>query len=119
VADAMPGMFAGLERMEETACEFLAAQTGESHVAQHCARVLEHHGLHGEVRLAWGDVVTEILRVAAEGSYDLIVVGPPPRHPAVFSLALGDVTAGLIRSGHCSVLVAAPRRAPGAQPRRR
>jgi nucleotide-binding universal stress UspA family protein len=119
VADTMPGMFAGLGRMEETAREFLTARTSESHVVQHCAHILEHHGLHGEFRLAWGDVVTEILRVAAESAYDLIVVGPPPRHPAVFSLALGDVTAGLIRSGHCSVLVAAPRRSHGPQPSRR
>jgi nucleotide-binding universal stress UspA family protein len=119
VADTMPGMFAGLGRMEETAREFLTARTSESHVVQHCAHILEHHGLHGEFRLAWGDVVTEILRVAAESAYDLIVVGPPPRHPAVFSLALGDVTAGLIRSGHCSVLVAAPRRSHGPQSSRR
>lgn len=67
-------------------------------------RYLRKRGLESEMLMENGDPSEEIARVAAEGGFDLIVVGSRERG-AVAELLLGSVSKTLVRTAPCPVLV--------------
>ena len=75
VATPVPGMYSGLEDMDETLPELLQTNTP---IAQHlrwAAQYLAEYGVHGEIKIRRGVVSEEILRETSEHQYDLLVIG--------------------------------------------
>lgn len=66
---------------------------------------LRERGIESEMRIEHGDPVEEIVRVAREGGYDLIITGSHGRGPIGEAL-LGSVSKALVRTAPCAVLVA-------------
>ena len=66
---------------------------------------LRERGIASEMQIEHGDPVEEIVRVAQEGGYDLIVTGSHGRGPIGEAL-LGSVSKALVRTAPCAVLVA-------------
>jgi nucleotide-binding universal stress UspA family protein len=67
---------------------------------------LREEGIESTMQMEHGDPVGEIVRVAGEGGYDLVVAGSRGRNP-VGELLLGSVSKALVRQAPCPVLVAA------------
>ena len=67
-------------------------------------KYLRERGLESEMLEEYGDPSEEIARVAAEGGFDLIVVGSRERG-AVAEILLGSVSKTLVRTAPCPVLV--------------
>jgi nucleotide-binding universal stress UspA family protein len=66
---------------------------------------LRERGIASEMQIEHGDPVEEIVRVARDGGYDLIVTGSHGRGPIVEAV-LGSVSQALVRKAPCAVLVA-------------
>jgi nucleotide-binding universal stress UspA family protein len=65
---------------------------------------LRERGIESTMQMENGDPVSEIMRVAQEGGYDLIVAGSRGRNP-VGELLLGSVSKALVHQAPCPVLV--------------
>ena len=81
----------------------LAPHAHEDVARAHAA--LRANGIASRMEIAHGDVVDSICAAAADGGYDLVVVGSR-RLGAVSRLALGSVSGELVRRAPCPVLVA-------------
>ena len=68
-------------------------------------RFLAQHGIDADMKMAYGDPVTEIRKEAAAGAYDVIIVGSHGRS-AIGQLLLGSVSKALLENAPCPVLVA-------------
>jgi nucleotide-binding universal stress UspA family protein len=69
--------------------------------------MLREAGLEAKLLLCEGDPAEEILRVAKDGGYDLIVVGHRGLSP-VKAFLLGSVSNQVVSHAPCSVLVVRP-----------
>lgn len=67
---------------------------------------LRERGVESSMQMEHGDPVTEILRVAEEGGYGLLLAGSRGRS-AVGELVLGSVSKALVHQAPCPVLVVA------------
>jgi len=67
-------------------------------------KYLRERGIESEMLMESGDPAEEIARVAAEGGFDLILVGSHERG-TVAELLLGSVSKTLVRTAPCPVLV--------------
>jgi nucleotide-binding universal stress UspA family protein len=65
---------------------------------------LRERGIESTMQMEDGQPAGEIVRVAEEGGFDLIVAGSRGRN-AVGELLLGSVSGNLVRHAPCSVLV--------------
>lgn len=94
---------ATLLHVASTAGEASPSDLAVRHLAQG-AETLRAQGVAATTRLRHGDVVREVLSEAAEGGYDLIVVGG---HLPAARLALGqrDLATAIATASGCSVLV--------------
>ena len=105
VTNPLPGMYAGLESMEELLSELLQTDTP---VAQHLrlgAELLNRQGLTAAVKLRYGVAAHEILREAEEGDYDLIVLGKSPRRGTWRGWLSGNVAREVVDNAQRPVLV--------------
>jgi hypothetical protein len=59
-----------------------------------------------------GDLGAEIVRVAREGQYDLIILPLPPELPDGKDVPLDERTSHVLRHAHCRVLLASTPRIP-------
>jgi nucleotide-binding universal stress UspA family protein len=66
---------------------------------------LRERGIPAEMQMESGDPAAEIVRVAEEGGYDLVVVGARGLS-SLGELLLGSVSNAVVRSAPCPVLVA-------------
>lgn len=65
---------------------------------------LRERGIESTMQMEHGPPASEIVRVAEEGGYDLIVAGSRGRNP-VGELLLGSVSQAVVRQAACPVLV--------------
>jgi nucleotide-binding universal stress UspA family protein len=112
VVDAMPGMYAGLELMEESLAEFLQAGSGPANELKRASRVVDRDCAVAEVKLRRGLVADEILREANAGDHDLIVMGSSRAAGGLVRLLLGDLTREVINRSERPVLVVRPATRP-------
>jgi nucleotide-binding universal stress UspA family protein len=105
VTSPVPGMYSGLEDMDETLSELLQTNTP---IAQHlrwAAHYLSQIGVSGEIKVRHGIVSEEIVSEAEEGHYDLIVVGARSEISLLNELLMEKVTPHIVEHAPSSVLV--------------
>jgi nucleotide-binding universal stress UspA family protein len=108
IVDAMPSMYVGLEKMEETLAELLQSATERSRELTWAAQVVKSECEISELKLRRGIVADEILRESQEGDHDLIVVGSSMAVGGLVRALLGDVTREIVSRAQCPVLVVRP-----------
>ncbi len=105
VAESLPGMFTGLDEMEETLPELLQTNTPLAQHLKWASEYLVKAQVSAELRLRRGIAIDELLAEAQEGNYDLIVLGARTEYNLLNSLLMGQVTPKIIDNAPCSVLV--------------
>jgi nucleotide-binding universal stress UspA family protein len=108
VLDAMPAMYTGLERMEETLVEFLQSDTEVSKELKWGTQVVKAECPFAELKLRRGIVADEILREAEQGNHDLIVLGSSRSPGGIVRVLMGDLTAEVVGRAQRPVLVVRP-----------
>jgi nucleotide-binding universal stress UspA family protein len=106
VAGTIPSMYTGLGEIDETLSELLKTDTPTAKHLRQGARLLEKYGVTAEMKLRHGVVANEILREAAKGQDDLIVIGAPEQKKRFKKWLLGDVTGAILERSPCPVLIA-------------
>lgn len=106
VADPIPAMYSGLTGMAESLDQLLRSDTPVARQLRWCARYLAGRQITGDLQLRHGPVVDEILREAAAGDYDLVVLGSSSRASTLRRLLAQPITQHLIENAPCSVLMA-------------
>jgi nucleotide-binding universal stress UspA family protein len=81
-----------------------AAQKSGSKILQDGEKRISATGVQVEKLLVEGHTVQEIVRVANEGNFDLIVIGATGVSH-IREMLLGSVTDGVVHHAHCAVLV--------------
>jgi nucleotide-binding universal stress UspA family protein len=99
-----PGIYARLPRIQQTTDWLLDSNTELGVNLRREKQTLEALGVPTELKLRWGAVLEEILREAAEGSYDLVVTGSALSH-GLRTYVLGDVSREIVNRASCSILV--------------
>jgi len=106
VAMQTPTMYAGLREVEQRLTELLQTDTDEARHLRRAAATMKELQVEGSIQLRHGPVVDEILREAALGDYDLIVLGARFKRGPIRDLLWGNVTGGLLDRAKRPVLVA-------------
>jgi nucleotide-binding universal stress UspA family protein len=109
VIDAMPAMYTGLERMEETLTEFLQSDTEVANELRWAAQVVKAECESAELKIRRGICADEVLREAELGDYDLIVMGSSRSHGSLVRVLMGDLTRDVITRAQRPVLVVRPK----------
>jgi nucleotide-binding universal stress UspA family protein len=105
VTTPVPGMYSGLEDMDETLPELLQTNTPIAKHLRWAAHYLSQIGVSGDIKVRHGVVSEEILHEAREGGYDLIVVGSRTEMPLLNELLMEKVTPQIVEHAPSSVLV--------------
>jgi nucleotide-binding universal stress UspA family protein len=105
VASAVPGMYTGLQAMDEGIEDLLKRDTPEAKHLREGAQIVAEHGVGGVIELRHGVVVDEIIRSAQRWDCDLIVVGASESGSRLNRLFFGRVTQKILELAPCSVLV--------------
>ncbi len=105
VAEQIPGMYTGLNEMEETLPELLQTTTPLAQHLKWASEFLINSQVQAEVKLRRGIATDEVLAEAQEEPYDLIMVGARAEYNVLSSLLMGQVTPKIIDNAPCSVLV--------------
>jgi nucleotide-binding universal stress UspA family protein len=105
VTGAVPSMYTGLNEMEETVEEVLDSDTPLARHMRRGAEILNEHGIRGELEQRHGTVAEGILREAARGDFDLIVLGSSEASKSVRGWLMGNITQRVIDDANCPVLV--------------
>lgn len=102
----MPGTAEGMPILTGAEVSRLAeaAQKSGAKILQDGEQTLRATGVPVEKMVVEGHTVHEIVRVANEGNFDLIVIGARGISH-VKEMFLGSVTDGVIHHAHCAVLV--------------
>jgi nucleotide-binding universal stress UspA family protein len=109
VADALPGMYVGLEQMRETLAEILETDTEVARELKWAAQVVKAECEISELKLRRGIVADEILQESEDGNFDLIVLGSSRSAGGFVRVLMGDVTRDIVHRARVPVLVVRPR----------
>jgi nucleotide-binding universal stress UspA family protein len=109
VMDTIPGMYTGLEQMEETLAELLKTDTDMSRELRWAAQVVKAECEVSELKLRRGLVADEILRETEAGDYDLIVLGSSRSAGGLTRALMGDVTRDIVYRAEIPMLVVRPK----------
>lgn len=104
VMPELPGMYAGLRGMEETAAWLLNSKSELGINLRHEKETLESLGVQTEVRLRQDAVLDGILNEIHEGQYELVVTGSELSR-GLRSYILGDITREIVNRSGCAVLI--------------
>lgn len=105
VVDAMPAMYTGLERMEETLSELLQSDTDAARELRWATQAVSRDCPRSELKLRRGIAADEILREGQVGDYDLIVLGSSKSRSGLFRVLLGDLAREVVQRAVRPVLV--------------
>ena len=105
VTSSTPGMYTGLNRVEETLLELLQTNTPAARHLRCGAEILNQQQVIAELRLRHGIAADEILHEINEGDYDLVVIGTSGAAGRLKGWLLGNVTKQVVEHASCSVLV--------------
>jgi nucleotide-binding universal stress UspA family protein len=105
VTGSIPSMYTGLDKVEEHLPEILQTNTPMSRHLRHAVGLLAQRNIDAELELRHGTVPDEILREAETGNHDLIVLGASKASTPLAGWLMGDVTAQVLKSSRCPVLV--------------
>ncbi len=105
VTGRVPGMFKGLEAVDENLSRFIRSNTAEARMFQLAAQSLRLISIEPELKLAHGVAADEILFEARTGAYDLIVLGSSYAAQPAVRLFLENVTERLVSHAPCPTLV--------------
>jgi len=105
VTNPVPRMYTGLGEMDETLREMMQSDTPEGRALRKGARLMGDENVEGHIELRHGVVEEEIIREAARGDYDLVVLGSSLSASAIGWLALGSITRRVIDRTQRPVLV--------------
>jgi nucleotide-binding universal stress UspA family protein len=108
VLDALPAMYTGLERMEETLAELLQCDTAVAQELKWAAQIIKAKCKPAELKLRRGIVADEIVQEGEKGNYDLIVLGSSRSPGKIVRVLMGDVTAEVVGRAQRPVLVVRP-----------
>ena len=108
VVDALPSMYTGLERMEETLSELLESDTERSRELKWAAQVVKAECDISELKLRRGIAANEILREGRVGDYDLIVLGSSRSAGGIRRALMGDLAREVVTRAERPVLVVRP-----------
>jgi universal stress protein A len=108
VVDPMPGMYAGLEQMEETLDELLQAPTDMAGALRWDAQALRKDCEISEIKLRRGMADDEIIREGQQGDHDLIVLGSSMGAGGLVRALMGDLTRAVVARAQRPVLVVRP-----------
>lgn len=87
--------------MREPSAESVAADASRLRELQES---LTNHGVQASARQVHGTTLESLLEECEKSSPDMIIVGSH-RHGAFYNLVVGSVTAGVLKSAKCPVLV--------------
>jgi nucleotide-binding universal stress UspA family protein len=105
VTEPVPGMYSGLEDMDETLPELLQSNTPVAKHLRWAARYLAENNVSGAIKVRHGVVNEEILREAQESRYDLVIVGTRTEVSLISELFMEKVTPHIVEQSPCSVLI--------------
>jgi nucleotide-binding universal stress UspA family protein len=108
VVDTMPGMYTGLEQMEETLEELLQAPTEKASALRRAAKALRDECEISEIKLRRGIAADEIMREMHKGDHDLIVLGSSMGVGGLVRVLMGDLTREVLTRAQRPVLVVRP-----------
>ncbi len=99
-----PAIYAHLPGMEETAASLLNSHSELGLNLRREMETLQSLGVPTEVRIRRGSVLTEILREAHGGNYDLVATGSA-LNLSLRTYMLGDISREIVNHARCAVLV--------------
>lgn len=105
VTPPMPGMYTGLETMEETLAELLQTETIQSQELKWTAQYFVDDGVEANIKLRRGIITDEIHLEIDKGDYDLVVVGAQTENNFWNALLVGNITGDIVELSSSSVLV--------------
>lgn len=105
VASPVPGMYSGLEDMDETLPELLRTNTPIAKHLRWAAQYLAEQSVAGEIKVRRGIVSEQILQEASEGDYDLVVIGARAEMSLLNELLMEKVAPQIVEHAPRSVLV--------------
>jgi nucleotide-binding universal stress UspA family protein len=108
VMDAMPGMYVGLEQMDETLAQLLRTDTDMARELRWAAQVVRAECEVSDLRLRRGLVADEILRESQTGEFDLVVLGSSRSAGGLTRALMGDVTREVVYRAETPVLIVHP-----------
>ncbi len=104
VTDPWPGMYTGLERIEETLSEFLQSDTPVVRNLKANMNLLQSQGVDATLELRHGLPAEEIIRSMKRSDFDLIVIGGS-RHDVINRFLLDEVSLQIVDQSPRPVLV--------------
>jgi nucleotide-binding universal stress UspA family protein len=105
VTGSIPSMYTGMDKIEEHLPEILKSDTPMAQHLRHAAELLAQRNIDAELELRHGAVPDEILQEAGTSHYDLIVLGASQASTHLAGWLMGDVTAQVLKTSRCPVLV--------------
>lgn len=101
----VPSMYTGLDEIEETLPELLQTDTPIARHMRWSAQYLADLGVDAEVMIVQGIAADEIMRVARQGDYDLIVIGEATATKTLTRFFTDKVTPQVVDRANCCVFV--------------
>lgn len=105
VTSPVPTMYTGLDEIEETLTEMLHTDTPIARYLRWSAQYLADQGIDAKLEIAQGVDTDEIMRIALQGDYDLLVIGASAARGSFFRMFTEQVTPQVVERSPCSVLV--------------
>jgi len=105
VMPEMPAIYTDLVHFEGDVDSLLASNSRLGKILSRQKDLLEQFGVFGEIRLRYGDVVSELLHEVKRSEYDLVVSGSLPVKEKLRKYVLGDVAREIVNHAELPVLV--------------
>jgi nucleotide-binding universal stress UspA family protein len=101
----IPGMYTGLETMEETLAELLQTDTLQAQELKWSAQYFVDEEVEASIKLRRGIVTDEIHHEINKGDYDLVIVGATTESNFWNELLVGNITGDIVELSSRSVMV--------------